>query len=129
MNIRLFIWIGIGGMIGATARYSISLLFAGLSGFPYATLITNFIGCFLLSFLLSSIKVKEKFSPEIRTALGTGVIGSFTTFSTFALETVKLWSISILLALTYMMLSVCGGLLFCYAGFKLANNGQRSGAI
>lgn len=125
MRFRLFVLIGIGGMIGALARYSISIIFAGIDGFPYATLVVNLIGCFLLSYLLSGDKIKRKLSPEIRIALGTGVIGSFTTYSTFALETVELWSNHVLLALTYMIFSICGGLAFCYIGYKLANRGQR----
>lgn len=129
MNIKLFIWIGIGGMIGAVARYSVSLIFAGVNGFPYPTLIVNLLGCFLLSFLLNNFKIKQRLSPEIRTALGTGIIGSFTTFSTFALETVELWNDNMLLAVAYTLLSVCGGLIFCYFGFKLSNNGQRSDTV
>src|SRR5690625_1414625 len=120
MTIRLFVLIGIGGMIGALARYSISIIFAGMDGFPYATLVVNLIGCFLLSYLLNYDKIKLWLSPEIRIALASGVIGSFTTFSTFALETVELWSNSVLLALTYMILNICGGLAFCYIGYKLA---------
>lgn len=125
MTIRLFVLIGIGGMIGALARYSFSIIFAGMDGFPYATLVVNLIGCFLLSYLLNYDKIKQRLSPEIRVALSTGVIGSFTTFSTFALETIELWSNHGLLALTYMFLSICGGLAFCYIGYKLANRGQR----
>src|SRR5690625_2791684 len=123
MNIKLTLLIGIGGMIGALARYSISITFTGINGFPYATLVVNLIGCFLLSYLLNYDKIKQRLSPKIRVALGTGVIGSFTTFSTFALETIELWSNNVLLALTYTLLSVCGGLAFCYIGYKLANRG------
>lgn len=129
MTIRLIILVGIGGMIGALARYSISVIFISMNGFPYATLITNLIGCFLLTYLLNNKYLKQKLSADIRTSIGTGIIGSFTTFSTFSLETVHLWSDNILLALTYMMLSVCGGLFFCYIGYKLANNGQRHGTV
>jgi len=125
MTIRLFLYIGIGGMIGTLARYSTSITFSEINGFPYATLVVNLIGCFLLSFILNYDKIKQRLSPEIRIALGTGVIGSFTTFSTFALETIELWNNNMLLALAYALLSVGGGLAFCYIGYKLANRGQR----
>src|SRR5690625_3256361 len=125
MTIRLFLYIGIGGMIGTLARYSTSITFSEINGFPHATLVVNLIGCFLLSFILNYDKIKQRLSPEIRIALGTGVIGSFTTFSTFALETIELWNNNMLLALAYALLSVGGGLAFCYIGYKLANRGQR----
>lgn len=129
MTIRFFIFIGIGGMFGAVARYSVSMIFAETNGFPYATLSVNLMGCFLLSFLLNHNKFKQKLSVELRAALGTGVIGSFTTFSTFALETIELWNNSMLLALAYILLSIFGGLGFCYFGFILANHEQRSDTV
>lgn len=129
MKIRLFMFIGIGGMIGAVARYSLSILFNELSGFPYATLVTNLLGCFSLSFLLNNEQLKQWLSTEIRTALGTGIIGSFTTFSTFTLETFELWNNHLSLAFIYIFMSICGGLGFCYIGFKLARYRQRSDTI
>ncbi|MFB4169352.1 fluoride efflux transporter FluC [Virgibacillus sp. JSM 102003] len=117
---KIYLAVGIGGMVGATGRYGISILFWTNSGFPYATLIANLLGCFLLSFLLHHDSIKRTLSPEVFAALGTGMIGAFTTFSTFAVETVELSDISILLAGSYIVLSILGGLLFCYFGFKLA---------
>ena len=116
-------------MIGAIGRYSISIIFNEVNVFPYATLFTNLIGCFLLSFLLNYDKVNQRLSSGTRAALGTGIIGSFTTFSTFSLETVQLWNNHLWLAFTYILLSICGGLIFCYIGFKLARRGQGSGTI
>src|SRR5690625_1509556 len=92
MKIKLFILIGIGGMIGSLSRYGISLLFDTSHSFPYATLITNFIGCFLLSYILNNTYIRQKLSLEIRIAITTGILGSFTTFSTFSLETILLWN-------------------------------------
>ncbi|MGP4105460.1 fluoride efflux transporter CrcB [Virgibacillus sp. L01] len=117
---KIYIAVGIGGMVGASARYGISILFWTNSGFPYATLIANLLGCFLLSFILHHDSIKRNLSPEVFVALGTGMIGAFTTFSTFAVETVELSDVSILLAASYIVLSILGGLLFCYLGFKLA---------
>lgn len=117
---KIYLAVGIGGMIGASGRYGISILFWANSGFPYATLIANLLGCFLFSFLLNHDSIKRNLSPEVFAALGTGMIGAFTTFSTFAVETVELSDVSILLAGSYIVLSILGGLLFCYLGFKLA---------
>lgn len=125
MTTRLFMYVGIGGMIGAIARYRISLMFNELSGFPYATLATNLIGCFLLSLLLNANQIKQRLSAEMRIALGTGLIGSFTTFSTFALETIELSNHHPFLAFTYILLSIFGGLACCYLGYRLANHRQR----
>lgn len=124
MILRIYLAVGFGGMIGAMGRYGISALFGSSAGFPYATLTTNLIGCFLLSFLLHHNLIKRKLSPEVFTGLGTGIIGSFTTFSTFAVETIELWNENVLLAATYVFLSIIAGLAFSYGGFKLANRKQ-----
>jgi len=121
--------IGIGGLIGAVARYAVSLTFVEYERFPYATLITNFIGCFFLTFLLNSHYVRQKLSMQTRTALTTGVIGSFTTFSTFALETARLWDRQVFIAIIYILLSVFGGVIFCYVGYKVATYKKRSDII
>lgn len=70
-------------------RYCISLLFGDTDGYPFATLTVNLIGCFLLPFLLNHPNVKQKLAPELLTALTVGLIGSFTTFSTLAVETAR----------------------------------------
>ncbi|WP_234028544.1 fluoride efflux transporter CrcB [Lentibacillus sp. Marseille-P4043] len=117
---RLYLAVGIGGMFGAIGRYGISLLFPTNGGFPYATLIANLIGCYLLSFLLNQRTIKQKLSPELFTALGTGIIGAFTTFSTFAVETIELWQSNQFQSFIYIFVSIFGGLGYCYLGFMSA---------
>ncbi|GAA0589004.1 fluoride efflux transporter CrcB [Virgibacillus siamensis] len=116
----IYLAVGIGGMAGAVARYAVSILIVAGSGFPFATLLVNLTGCFLLSFLFNQSKIKSILSRNVFTALGTGLLGSFTTFSTFTIETIKLWHEHPGLAITYSIISVVGGLLFCYAGFRTA---------
>lgn len=112
--------IGIGGMVGAIGRYSISLIFISSTGFPYATLMVDLVGCFFLSFLLNNAYLKKRLSQVLYLALGTGMIGSFTTFSTFAIETNILFQTNFFLAGFYIFLSVIGGLFCCYLGFQVA---------
>lgn len=119
-----YIAIGVGGMIGALGRYIISIMLIGWEGFPYATLVVNLLGCFFLSFLLNHYSIKKKLSPKIHVALTTGIIGSFTTYSTFAIETIELWQINSYLAISYILISVLGGLLSSYIGFNIASKGQ-----
>ena len=77
-----------GGAIGSTARYLVYLGTAQLLGtnFPFATLIINVAGSFCMGLLIELSALAWTPSPEVRLFLATGVLGAFTTFSTFALD-------------------------------------------
>jgi len=81
--------IGLGGALGAISRYGLSQLAINLfgKGFPFGTLIANFVGSLLMGLLFALIET-ESLMPQVRTALGIGFLGAFTTFSTFSLDTV-----------------------------------------
>ena len=88
----VWIAVAIGGASGSLARYALGLWArAAVSGFPLATLIVNAAGgvCIGLIFVLTASRPD---TPEwLRTGLITGVLGGFTTFSAFSLETLMLW--------------------------------------
>jgi CrcB protein len=87
-----FLWICLGGALGTGARYLLSGWLARLAGpgFPYGTLAVNVIGSFLLGLLMQVSLSTETFSPTLRLTLTTGVMGGFTTYSTFNYETLQL---------------------------------------
>ncbi|MBL1074789.1 fluoride efflux transporter CrcB [Nocardia sp. 2] len=78
--------IALGGGLGALLRYGVSLLVPHTGAIPWPTLAVNVIGCFLIGVLMVSIT--EKWTPHrlTRPFLGVGVLGGFTTFSTYAVE-------------------------------------------
>lgn len=86
MNLLL---VFVGGGLGSAARYGMSLaaLRLGWIAFPYATLATNVIGCFVMGLITELLALKFSVSQPTRLFLTTGIVGGFTTFSTFALET------------------------------------------
>lgn len=83
--------IGAGGFIGAILRYWVSgWIQAGAITFPLGTLGVNFIGSFLLSLVMFLSEFKGYFNEEVRIFLTIGMLGSFTTFSTFSYESFRL---------------------------------------
>ncbi|HEY0557909.1 MAG TPA: fluoride efflux transporter CrcB [Thermoanaerobaculia bacterium] len=86
-----FLWICLGGAAGTGARYLLSgwLLRALGPGFPWGTLAVNVIGSFLLGLLMQIAIATALLSPTLRLTLTTGVMGGFTTYSTFNYETLQ----------------------------------------
>jgi len=116
-----FLWVALGGSIGAIMRYGISLGSVHLFGmsYPWGTLIANVLGCLAMGFLVG-LGVHKEFETHWL-LLGVGVLGSLTTFSTFSAETLQMaidgkWGISVANALGNVVLS----LLACFAGIGLA---------
>lgn len=85
------VWVAAGGAIGASARYGLAVIIEsfGLRAFPFATLTVNIIGSFLLGLLLVYGQ-QHALSDATRLFLGVGLLGAFTTFSTFSVEVVTL---------------------------------------
>jgi CrcB protein len=82
--------VGVGGFIGAVLRYLTSDLVGRMtaaSSFPYGTLAVNVIGCVVIGFLAGVADAREVFTAESRMLVFVGVLGAFTTFSTFSYET------------------------------------------
>lgn len=80
--------IAVGGFVGAALRYAVALALP--TGFPWGTLAVNVAGSFALGVLLYEAHLADLLSPETRLVVGTGFLSSFTTYSTFAVETVAM---------------------------------------
>lgn len=111
MNYIAFIVIGVGGALGAMARYALSTFIYQkyLHTFPWGTFIVNTLGCFLLG--IAYVLGMEYFSSSnIRLFVMVGFLGAFTTFSTFSIETLNILKDGqIKIALSYGF----GSLFFC----------------
>jgi fluoride exporter len=83
------LWVGCGGFIGSICRYSLNGLiqrFLTQPWLPYGTLVINLLGCFLIGLLSGLSEMRQFLSPEFRLMVFIGLLGGFTTFSTFGYE-------------------------------------------
>lgn len=108
-----------GGMLGTLLRLSVDLLVPhGDEDFPLGTLLVNVLGAFVLGVLVS--RVWPRASAPLKALLGPGLLGSFTTFSAFAVSLVSLVSADEwLLAAAYLVATVALGLAAAWAGLRL----------
>jgi len=127
---KLYFAVGIGGVIGSILRYIMSILFwtDELAGFPWATFIANITGAFLLTVIIFQPFVVTKLAPVTFVALTTGLIGSYTTFSTLILEITVLFSNNVMIAFTYLCATIIGGLLASFSGYVIAQKTNKEGA-
>lgn len=116
--------VALGGALGSVARFKLSgwvLHHAVNWRFPIGTLMVNVVGCLLAGVLAGMSAKQHVFSPDTRLLLFTGLLGGFTTFSAFGLETVLLmkrgeWSI----AIANVLISVLAGIVALWLGFAFA---------
>ena len=117
-----FILIGLAGFVGTLARYWLSGVVARRYGetFPYGTFAVNALGCLLAGFLFCLMYDRFLTSPTSRSMIFIGLLGGFTTFSSFGLQTfTMLREGEIFLALLNLGLSNLAGLFLVWAGYKL----------
>lgn len=117
---RAIVAVGIGAAVGGVARYLIGQFFLQRfgPGFPYGTLFINVSGSFCIG-IVAQLAITRAFgmTPLLRLLLATGVLGGYTTFSTFSLDALTLLESGTLPALLYTLASV--GLGFAGAGLGI----------
>ncbi|RPD85517.1 fluoride efflux transporter CrcB [Luteimonas sp. 100069] len=124
--------IALGGAFGSVCRYGLSLWTLQLAGanastslrFPLGTLTVNLLGCFVAGLLAGGIVRHEWFTPDVRVMLLVGVMGGFTTFSAFGLDTLALLRRGdIAMAGLYIAASVLCGLALAALGWWITSRG------
>ena len=117
---REVLLVALGGAVGSAGRYLVDRAF-GERSFPIATLTVNLVGSFLLGLLVGWLG--SRVATGLRLALFTGLLGGFTTFSTFALESsVLLRSGQTTSALAYLVLSVGAGVALAAIGLVMGES-------
>lgn len=120
MNFSSIISVAFGAAIGGILRFMISFWFRSDAGkFPYATCFINIIGSFLLGVIIAW-SLKHSMPSSVKLFLATGFCGGFTTFSTFSLDWLGLMqSGQSMTGLSYILISVIGGLVFAWIGYRM----------
>ena len=115
------IYVASGGAVGAVLRYLTSNFYRFyFPNFPIGTLFINFIGSFLIGILASNLESRGTSYIFIKYFLIIGILGSFTTFSTFSLETVQLVNDKkLFLSLVYILLSISLCIFGAFFGFNI----------
>ncbi len=117
------LWVALGGAIGSALRFGISewmRRLPALATLPWATLTINVLGSFVLGWFLRA-SFEPELTPQVRAFVAIGICGGFTTFSTFAFETVTLLEAGYVgRAMAYGMLSVGLSLAATIVGYWLA---------
>lgn len=88
-----FLGVFLGSGVGGMARYGVGILVARwtATAFPWGTLIVNVAGAALMGLIMGAFAAREIDNPALRLFLTTGILGGFTTWSTFSLDAVTLW--------------------------------------
>jgi CrcB protein len=113
--------VAVGGALGAAARWAVAEALPHEDGqLPWATLLTNIVGCVLIGVLMVLVVERWPGRPLVRPFVGTGILGGFTTFSTYAVDTRTLVATGHAAeAITYLLGTLVAGLLAVVLGLRL----------
>lgn len=120
-----FLLVAFGGAVGAVLRYFIGLITGKLTGgsnVVTGTVLANIIGCFFGGFALYWFSAAANYSENVELFVTIGVLGAFTTFSTFTLEVANLLDDSFKRLITYLFLQLFVALGFVAVGFAAASH-------
>ena len=119
---KMFLFVALGGAVGASARYAVGMLMLQFGGgqFPWGTFAVNVAGSFILGILAACLAYSWSPSPELRAFLVISVLGGFTTFSAFSLDVLMLverqrFDLSAMYMFGTLVLSISG----LFAGLRL----------
>ena len=117
--------VGLGGFVGSAARFLLSswvMRHSTTGSLPYGTLAVNGLGCLVIGLVAGAIEGRNALDPHTRRILLVGVLGGFTTFSTFALETLQLGQEGHgLRAVLNVALQVALGLSLAWLGYRVGS--------
>jgi CrcB protein len=128
MNLQLstLLWVGLGGFVGSVCRFLLGGAVHQVlqnSTFPYGTMVVNLVGCFAIGVGGGLVEMRQLFTPEARMFLLVGLLGGFTTFSTFGYESVTLAREGEMLAsLANIVIQVVAGVLLVWLGYGLTKS-------
>ena len=120
---KTIFYIALGGGLGSVLRYLTTVVMNKYvqTAFPYATFVTNIIGCLLIGLFFGYLEKQNAVSQDLKLFLITGFCGGYTTFSAFSNENVQLLqSNQMVIAFLYISLSVFLGLMATWAGLTIA---------
>jgi CrcB protein len=113
-------WVALGGAAGSLARYGVYRMWPMTpGGFPVPTLTVNLLGSFTIGLLYMYVAARGGGAENARLFWMTGVLGGFTTYSAFALESVLLGLSAT--GIAYMAITIAGCLAAAYAGLKIGS--------
>jgi len=118
VNLRRLLLVAAGGTIGAAARLGLMLALPDHGGFPTAILVANIVGAFAIGVVAARLPA----SRDLRVFLATGLLGGFTTYSSFMTGTIALWTDAPLLAIAYALGSLVLGLAAAALGLRLGRS-------
>ena len=127
--------VGVGGLIGASLRYLVATWVQGATGegaFPYGTLAVNAAGCLVIGLVAGYAEARQPLGSEAQAFLVVGVLGGFTTFSAFGIDTIRLirdgaylaGSANVVLQVAVGLVAVTAGLLLAQWGYERLSSGQ-----
>ncbi len=122
---KMILMVALGGAIGSSFRYLVGVAATRLFGigFPWGTLIVNIVGSFLMGALIVALALRYSVSNEVRAFLAIGVLGGFTTFSSFALDVVALYDKKQYFAsMGYVSVSVICSILALFLGMAVVRS-------